>query len=70
MYVCLRMGDIVYSNSLIFITWFICRYGSVYGGLYGEFCCAEDNRINSYAAVRFRFMLRCLRKKRLKAYVS
>jgi hypothetical protein len=43
------------------------RYGSVYGGFYGEYCCYQDNWVHSYAAVRFRFMLRCLRKKRLKA---
>jgi hypothetical protein len=43
------------------------RYGSVYGGFYGEYCCPTDNRENSFAAVRFRFMLRCFRKKRLKA---
>jgi hypothetical protein len=43
------------------------RYGSVYGGFYGEYCCPSDNRENSFAAVRFRFMLRCFRKKRLKA---
>jgi hypothetical protein len=43
------------------------RYGSVYGGFYGEYCCFQDNWVHSYAAVRFRFMLRCLRRKRLKA---
>jgi len=43
------------------------KYGSVYGGFYGEYCCIQDNRVHSFAAVRFRFMLRCLRKKRLQA---
>lgn len=43
------------------------RYGSVYGGMYGEYCCVGDNRVRSFAAVRFRFMLRCFRKKRVKA---
>lgn len=43
------------------------RYGSVYGGFYGEYCCIQDNRVHSFAAVRFRFMLRCLRNKRKKA---
>ena len=43
------------------------RYGSVYGGFYGEYCCIQDNYMHSFAAVRFRFMLRCLRQKRLKA---
>jgi len=43
------------------------RYGSVYGGFYGEYCCIQDNRVHSFAAVRFRFMLRCLRNRRKKA---
>jgi len=43
------------------------RYGSVYGGFYGEYCCIQDNRVHSFAAVRFRFMLRCLRTKRIKS---
>lgn len=55
------------NTSQVMHNWVINRYGSVYGGMYGEYCCVGDNRVRSFAAVRFRFMLRCFRKKRLKA---
>ncbi|KAJ1410517.1 hypothetical protein B484DRAFT_402905, partial [Ochromonadaceae sp. CCMP2298] len=70
-----RHLEAVFSGVLAPLHERLGHYGSMYGGLYGEYVPVPyvpqipyaPEHMRHFAAVRFRFLLRCLRRRRLRA---